>query len=196
MSNPLTLINAFEVPERADEQFVSAWYRARTALEAQPGYGGAALHRSVAPMTPYRFVNIGQWESLTAFTRAIESAGVSAHDFPFPAHPGLYEVIAATERLTSNGTEVVLINPFEVEPEDDEQFIAGLERANEHLRRQSGYLSNRLHRSVQPTADFRFVDIARWTSAEAFLAAIRDPAFRAVADFSHPAHPGLYTVAA
>ncbi len=123
MTNPLTLINAFEVPQEADEQFVSAWDAARTALQDQPGYGGAALHRSIAPMTPYRFINIGHWESLDAFTGATQSAGVSAQDFPFPAHPGLYDVIASTERLTSNGGDVVLINLFEVDPQDDEPFI-------------------------------------------------------------------------
>ena len=59
MTKPLPLINAFEVPEDADEQFISAWGTARAALQGQPGYGGAALHRSIAPMTPYRYINIG-----------------------------------------------------------------------------------------------------------------------------------------
>jgi heme oxygenase (mycobilin-producing) len=194
--NPLTLINAFEVPATADDQFVSHWMRARDALASKAGYVDAKLHRSLAPGARFRFVNIGRWASLQAFRAGTRDAGVSADSFSFPAHPGLYEVISSTERLTVPRTSVTLINPFEVPAGEDEHFIAGWELANAHLSQQPGYLSTSLHRSVGPDPDFRFVNVARWASAEAFAAAITDPAFPAAAQVPYPAHPALYTAIA
>jgi heme oxygenase (mycobilin-producing) len=193
---PLILINAFEVPAGADDQFVAHWMRARDALSNKAGYVDTKLHRSLAPGARFRFVNIGRWVSLQAFQEGTRDAGVSAKGFPFAAHPGLYEVIASTERLTAPRTSVTLINPFEVPTGQDVEFIAGWERANDHLSKQPGYLSTSLHRNVGPDPDFRFVNVARWASAEAFTAAITAPEFRAAAHVPYPAHPALYTAIA
>lgn len=73
---------------------------------------------------------------------------------------------------------VVLINAFEVPEGEDDAFLESWERGREFLRKQPGYLSTRLHRSLSPTADFRFVNVARWESAEAFQAATSQPEFR------------------
>jgi heme-degrading monooxygenase HmoA len=77
--NPLTLINAFEVPATADDQFVGHWTRARDALATKAGYVDTKLHRSLAPGARFRFVNIGRWASLQAFQAGIRDAGVSAN---------------------------------------------------------------------------------------------------------------------
>ncbi|MGZ4233024.1 MAG: antibiotic biosynthesis monooxygenase family protein [Solirubrobacteraceae bacterium] len=193
---PLILINAFEVPAGADEQFVAHWVRARDALSRKAGYVDTRLHRSLAPGARFRFVNIGRWASLQAFQEGTRDAGVSAKGFPFAAHPGLYEVIACTERLTAPRASVTLINPFEVPAGEDNEFVAGWERANDHLSKRPGYLATSLHRCVGPDAEFRFVNVARWASAEAFTAAINDPAFHAAAHVPYPAHPALYTAIA
>jgi hypothetical protein len=37
-SGPVVLINLFEVPAAADEQFIAAWEAARDFLAAQDGY--------------------------------------------------------------------------------------------------------------------------------------------------------------
>ena len=163
-------------------------------LRAQLGCTGGTLHRSIAPISRYRFVGVGRCESTDPDVTAAQLPAVTASRFP--AHTGLYEVVSCTERLTSSRSDVVLINFFEVGPVDDRQFIGGWERANEYLRRRPGYLSTRLHRSVRPGVAFRFVNIARWSSPESFLSAIGDPGFRAAADLSYPAHPGIYTVTA
>jgi heme oxygenase (mycobilin-producing) len=105
-------------------------------------------------------------------------------------------VISSTERLTVPSASVALINLFEVPPGEDAEFIDAWERANERLSRRSGYLSTSLHRSVSPDADFRFVNVARWSSPDAFTAAITDPEFRAAAPVPYTAHPGLYTAIA
>jgi heme-degrading monooxygenase HmoA len=190
---PLTLINAFEVLPHEDEQFVAAWSRARDLLAPQPGYGGATLHGALAPDARFRYVNLGHWQTLDHFRAATETAGIRADNFPFPAHPGLYQVVTSEQRL-SNGTSssVTLINLFEVEPDEDEQFIAGWQAAREQLNRRPGYLDTTLHRAIQPDVDFRFVNVAHWASADAFQAAITNRAFRAVAHLPYPGNPSLY----
>jgi heme-degrading monooxygenase HmoA len=86
-------------------------------------------------------------------------------------------------------------NPFEVPPDADEQFLTGWDRARAVLARQQGYLGTRLHRSAAP-ADFRFVNIARWSSPLMFARALKRPEFqRAAAAIPFPAHPALYTPA-
>jgi heme oxygenase (mycobilin-producing) len=65
-----------------------------------------------------------------------------------------------------------LINAFEVPEGEDEVFLAGWERTRELLSAQKGYISTRLHRSLRPDADFRFVNVARWDSPQAFQAAM------------------------
>lgn len=74
---------------------------------------------------------------------------------------------------------VVLINAFEVPEGDDEAFLDGWERQRTFLRRQEGYLSTRLHRSLSPDADFRFVNVALWESEQALRGATAEPEFRA-----------------
>ena len=87
---------------------------------------------------------------------------------------------------------VVLINLFEVPGEADDGFLAGWDSARDVLADQPGYLGTRLHRSLAPQAGFRFVNVARWASPEAFAAALRQPAFqRAAAAMPFPSHPSL-----
>ena len=91
---------------------------------------------------------------------------------------------------------VVLINVFEVPEGKDEVFLSGWQAAAQQLRTQPGYISTKLHESVDPHASFRFVNVAEWESPQAFQAAINAPAFRAAAEslsFATP-HPSLYRV--
>lgn len=88
---------------------------------------------------------------------------------------------------------VVLINAFEVPQGEDEVFLEHWERARDFLSTQEGYLSTHLHRSLSPTADFRFVNVARWHSAQAFQAATARPEFTS-ASIPIPFHASLYEV--
>jgi len=89
----------------------------------------------------------------------------------------------------------VLINAFEVPPDGDEAFLGAWEQTRRFLLGQPGYLATRLHRSLSPDADFRFVNIGRYTSPQAFQAAVGQPGFRqAAAAIQHRAHPSLYRV--
>lgn len=88
---------------------------------------------------------------------------------------------------------VILINAFEVAEGHDEAFLEGWERTRAFLSTQPGYLSTRLHRSLVPDAEFRFVNIARWESVDAFRAG---DLTAGVPGRTRPARgpPSLYTV--
>jgi heme-degrading monooxygenase HmoA len=92
--------------------------------------------------------------------------------------------------------EVVLINAFEVPAADAEAFLAAWEKASDYLQSQPGYVDRALHQAVAPNAEFQFVNIARWRTAEDFRAATQSPGFReATADLAvYQSHPALYRV--
>ena len=91
---------------------------------------------------------------------------------------------------------VILINPFEVPAEtDDEEFLRGWQRAADYMRQQRGFLSSRLHRALRPDARFRFINIAEWASPEDFQAAVTSEQFREIAKGAGAGSPGLYEVA-
>ena len=90
---------------------------------------------------------------------------------------------------------IVLINPFEVPQEtSDEQFLAGWQQAADYLQAQPGFVDARLHRAVSPDPRFRFINVARWESPEAFRAAVSSDGFRQLATGTPPNHPALYQV--
>jgi heme-degrading monooxygenase HmoA len=134
-----------------------------------------ALYRALRADVDFRFVAIGP-----------------AGDTPYRAHPGEYAVVHEEGRNEIEGG-VVLVNPFEVPPEADEAFVAGWHRAREVLALQRGYLGTRLHRAVSP-ADFRFVNVARWSSPLMFARALQRPEFQAAAgSLPFASHPALYS---
>jgi heme oxygenase (mycobilin-producing) len=89
---------------------------------------------------------------------------------------------------------VVLINSFEVPAGQEEEFLRFWEATRDFLSKQEGYLSTRLHRSLAPDAEFRFVNVAYWQSAQAFKNATSQPEFRS-AGSPYRFHAALYEVA-
>ncbi|HEU4793130.1 MAG TPA: antibiotic biosynthesis monooxygenase family protein [Nitrolancea sp.] len=90
---------------------------------------------------------------------------------------------------------VVLINVFEVPEDKDEELLAGWEQGKAIMERQPGYVSTALHRSLDPTARFRYINMAVWESAEDFSAALNNPefvAYRNAFPFTH--YPSVYEV--
>ena len=47
MTEPVVLINAFDVPDGEADQFIAAWEKSRDFMQSQPGYVGTALHQAV-----------------------------------------------------------------------------------------------------------------------------------------------------
>ena len=88
---------------------------------------------------------------------------------------------------------VVLINAIEVPTGEDESFMARWERAHDFLVSQPGYRSSQLHKSTEPGADFRYVNVAVWDSVDAFRAASSRPEFRDIST-EYPLHSSVYEV--
>jgi heme-degrading monooxygenase HmoA len=188
-----TLINAFEVPPEADESFIAGWGRVRDFLAANEGFGPTALHRALRADADFRFVNVARIDSPRAWGDAIADPEFPGAELPFASHPGLYE--AMHEDGTPDGRGgVILINLFEVPAGEDERFLDGWQGARELLAEQRGYLGTRLHRSLTP-ADFRFVNVARWSSPLAFSRAIGRPEHQPALAMAFASHPALYQVA-
>jgi heme oxygenase (mycobilin-producing) len=91
---------------------------------------------------------------------------------------------------------VILINAFEVPATNADAFVAAWEKARDYLRSQPGYIDTVLHQSIAPDAEFRFVNVARWQTADDFGAAVQSPGFResAAGLAGYRPHPALYRV--
>jgi heme-degrading monooxygenase HmoA len=93
---------------------------------------------------------------------------------------------------------VTLVNSFRVPPGRDAAFHELWERTSHYFTRQPGFRSLRLHRAVSDDAPYRWVNVARWESEDAFRAAHATEEFRAVvtgpgwAEF--PSSPVLFEV--
>lgn len=61
---------------------------------------------------------------------------------------------------------VVLINLFEVAPGREEEFLGFYRRINAYMRAKSGFVGNRLHRSLATDAPYRFVNVVEWASEQ------------------------------
>lgn len=67
---------------------------------------------------------------------------------------------------------VTLINVFEVPKGQLATVITAWEEARDFLAEQPGYLGTALHQSLAADARFRLVNIANWTSPQAYTAAV------------------------
>ena len=89
---------------------------------------------------------------------------------------------------------VTLINIFEVLAGDEGEFIAAWEKTRDYLQTFPAHIETALHQSLHD-AQFRFVNIAHWTSEAEFNAAVGSQGFRAAASgLRWPFHPALYQV--
>ena len=87
--------------------------------------------------------------------------------------------------MTQHNEPLVLINLFSMPAEGVDQFLADWERNTEHSRTAKGFRGTRLHRSLDPEADYPLVNVARWDSEEDWQEAV-SRFFLA----SHPEHEG------
>ena len=82
-------------------------------------------------------------------------------------------LVVAIPRFGEESRMVVLINPFEIPAEKLEETIAMWEQARDFLETQPGYVSTALHQAVAPDARFQLINVAKWESAEDFMAATK-----------------------
>jgi heme oxygenase (mycobilin-producing) len=57
---------------------------------------------------------------------------------------------------------VVLVNAFEVPAGQEEKFLADWQHAADWMRQQPGFVSSRLHESLDPEAEFRSHALRSW----------------------------------
>lgn len=74
---------------------------------------------------------------------------------------------------------VTLVNRFQVPAGREDEFFQLWQQVNSYMRGKKGYLGHKLHRSLAPDAQYRFVNVAQWASKEDFDAA-HDEGFRAL----------------
>ena len=94
-------------------------------------------------------------------------------------------------------SNVILINPIEVQAAEEEQFLSIWQTAAEHMRHAPGFRSLRLHKSVDSQAKFRFVNVAEWESAQQWQEAVRTQPARITEVMREKwptAYPALYQV--
>jgi len=126
---------------------------------------GAGTHRSTLRLT-WRAVEIGLFDreppsraGATVYRALREDVAVQ---FVAIGPGAAYEVVHEDGEPDGAGG-VVLVEPYEVPPADDEPFLAAWREAHAGLAAQRGYLGARLCRGVGP-AEPRWVEIARWSS--------------------------------
>ena len=75
------------------------------------------------------------------------------------------------------------------------KFLADWQHAADWMRQQPGFVSSRLHQSLAPDAEFRYINVAGWESADHFRKAAASPEFQQhISGMNVRAHPALYRV--
>jgi heme oxygenase (mycobilin-producing) len=83
----------------------------------------------------------------------------------------LATAMVAASTAAARAENIVLINLFELPSGGEDAALRFWDAARDFLARQPGYVSARLHRSIAPDARYSLVNVAEWSSIEAFQAA-------------------------
>jgi heme-degrading monooxygenase HmoA len=86
------------------------------------------------------------------------------------------ESVTLGEQLGTHGGPVILINKFNVAPEDVEQLLAAWAADAEFFKAQPGFISAQMHRGIGGSCVF--LNYAVWESVEHFRNAFSRPEFQ------------------
>jgi heme-degrading monooxygenase HmoA len=94
---------------------------------------------------------------------------------------------------------ITLINVFEIDFDDVDQFLQQWQERAQFMGRQPGFRSLRLHRALNADSRFQLVNVAEWDSDEALQAATAQDFFqqsaqRSVQELAVTANPATYRV--
>ena len=93
MHDPVVLINVFEVSSGREKDFLEWWQHCSEALQQEPGFIDAKLHRNLKASARFQFINIAHWETAEALERArIKNKDVLQAIAVEKGIPGLYEI--------------------------------------------------------------------------------------------------------
>jgi heme-degrading monooxygenase HmoA len=85
-------------------------------------------------------------------------------------------VTLAAQLEEENGRAVILINKFNVKPEDVDNLLNAWAADAAYLKQKPGFISTQLHRGIGGSCVF--INYAVWESVRHFKQATSDPAFR------------------
>jgi len=96
--NLVTLINVFETKPEQQQELIDQWIRFVEEVKEEPGFIGAALHRSTDGT---RVINYAQWRSEADYSRFVQKYRAQfTIRLPLAERvdPHLYEVVYLSER--------------------------------------------------------------------------------------------------
>jgi heme-degrading monooxygenase HmoA len=90
--------------------------------------------------------------------------------------------VTVFEQMNENGGPVILINKFNVGPEDVDQFLRAWTSDAAVMKRQPGFISTQLYQGIAGSTVF--LNYAVWESTESFRLAFANPEFQSkLADY-------------
>jgi quinol monooxygenase YgiN len=84
--------------------------------------------------------------------------------------------ITCAQQLPEHGGPIVLINQFNVAPEEAERLLETWATDAAFMKQQPGFMSTQLHRGTARSSTF--VNVPEWESARALGEAFRSPEFQ------------------
>jgi len=114
-------------------------------------------------------------------------------------------ILAALAAITLHATgafaqssNVILINVFEVPAAQEAEVMQTWIKSKEFLEKQPGYISTRMHKNIDTSGKFRFINVAEWASPQHFQGATKAMNESAVPKMPDNVRfsPGLFKVVA
>jgi quinol monooxygenase YgiN len=86
------------------------------------------------------------------------------------------EKVTLAQQMDEGVGPVILLNKFNMNPEEVDQFLKVFAATTEIMKQQPGYISAQLHRGIAGSCTF--VNYAVWESSEHFKRAVSSPNFQ------------------
>jgi heme-degrading monooxygenase HmoA len=86
------------------------------------------------------------------------------------------EQVTYMEQLRGDDGPIVLVNVFNVAPEDADRLLEAWAKDAAYMKQQPGYVSTQLHRGTAGSSTF--INVAQWESAAALGRAFGAPEFQ------------------
>ena len=86
------------------------------------------------------------------------------------------DTVTLQAQLASNESPVILINKFNVRPEETEALLAAWKADSEYFKSQPGFISTQMHRGIAGSCVF--LNYAVWESVDHFRSAVGRPEFQ------------------
>jgi heme-degrading monooxygenase HmoA len=83
------------------------------------------------------------------------------------------EKVTFFAQIGENSGPIILINKFTVKPEDADRFLQAFAMSGAMMKRQPGFISTQLHRSIAGSRVF--INCPAWESTEHFRQAFNNP---------------------